>query len=98
MKKIAYLALTAALAIAPVAFTTGCAVTSGRETSGAYAKDEEIQAKIKTALYSDKLVKGSQVEVNSLICVKQLTGCVDSPDAKAHAVDIATSTKGVYLV
>ena len=98
MKKIAYLALTAALAIAPAAFITGCAVTSGQETAGAYTHDKEIQAKIKTALYKDKLVKGTQVEVNSLNGVVQLSGFVDSADAKARAGEIASNTKGVVQV
>ena len=98
MKKIAYLALTAALAIAPVAFTTGCAVTSGHETAGEYAKDQEIHAKIKAALYKDKLVKGTQVEVQSLNGVVQLSGFVDSEEAKARAGEIASNTKGVVQV
>jgi len=98
MKKIACLALTAALALAPVAFTTGCAVTQGRETAGAYAKDKEIQAKIKTALYKDKLVKGTQVEVNSLNGVVQLSGFVDSAEAKERAGQIASETRGVVQV
>ena len=65
-RKIACLTLTVALALTPLVFTTGCAVTQGRETAGAYAKDKEIQAKIKASLYKDPVVKGTQVEVNSL--------------------------------
>jgi hyperosmotically inducible protein len=98
MKKIAYLAVTAALALSPLAFTTGCAVTSGQESAGAYTHDKEIQTKIKTSLYKDKLVKGTQVEVNSLNGVVQLSGFVDSPEAKARAGEIASSTKGVVQV
>ena len=98
MKKIAYLALTAALAIAPVAFTTGCAVTQGQETAGAYAHDKEIQAKIKTSLIEDKTVKATQVEVKSLNGVVQLSGFVDTPQAKERAGQIASSTKGVVQV
>ena len=98
MKKIAFLTLTAALALGPVAFTTGCAVTQGRETAGAYAHDKEIQAKIKAALYKDPMVKGTQVEVNSLNGVVQLSGFVDTPEAKERAGQIASSTKGVVQV
>jgi hyperosmotically inducible periplasmic protein len=98
MKRIAYLALTATLAIAPLAFTTGCAVTSGRQSAGAYAQDKEIQARIKTSLYKDDLVKGTQVEVNSLNGVVQLSGFVDSAEAKERAGQIASSTKGVVQV
>jgi hypothetical protein len=61
-RQIAYLTVTTALALAPLAFTTGCAVTQHKETAGAYAKDKEIEAKIKTSMYKDHLVKGTQVE------------------------------------
>jgi len=81
-----------------VAFTTGCAVTQGRETAGAYAKDKEIQAKIKASLYKDPIVKGTQVEVNSLNGVVQLSGFVDTQEAKERAGQIASSTKGVVQV
>ena len=97
-RKIAYLTLTVALALTPLAFTTGCAVTQGRETAGAYAKDKKIQAKIKTALYKDPVVKGTQVEVNSLNGVVQLSGFVDTAEAKDRAGQIASSTKGVVQV
>jgi osmotically-inducible protein OsmY len=97
-RKIAYLTLAAGLALTPLAFTTGCAVTQHRETAGAYAKDKEIQAKIKTKLYEDKIVKGTQVEVNSLNGVVQLSGFVDSAEAKDRAGEIASSTKGVVQV
>ena len=97
-RKIAYLTLTTALALTPLVFTTGCAVTSGQETAGAYAHDKEIQAKIKASLYKDPVVKGTQVEVNSLNGVVQLSGFVDSQEAKDRAGQIATSTKGVTQV
>ena len=97
-RKIAYLTLMAGLALMPVAFTAGCAVTQGRETAGAYAKDKEIQAKIKASLYKDAVVKGTQVEVQSLNGVVQLSGFVDSPEAKDRAGQIASSTKGVVEV
>jgi len=98
MKRIAFAMLTAALALAPVAFTTGCAVTQGQETAGSYAKDKEIQAKIKASLYKDKMVKGTQVEVKSLNGVVQLSGFVDTPEAKERAEEIARSTRGVVQV
>ena len=97
-KTIACLTITTALALAPLVFTTGCAVTQGKETAGAYAKDKEIAAKIKTAMYSDHLVKGTQVNVESLNGVVQLSGFVDSQEAKDRAGEIASSTKGVIQV
>lgn len=90
--------MTASLALLPLAFTTGCAVTQGRETAGSYAKDKEITTRIKTALYGDPVVKGTQVEVNSLNGVVQLSGFVDSQQAKDRAGQIASDTPGVSKV
>ena len=97
-RKIIYVALLTGLTAAPLAFTTGCAVTQHRETAGAYAKDKEIEARIKTAMYRDPLVKGTQVEVKSLNGTVQLSGFVDSQQAKDRAGEIASSTPGVFQV
>jgi len=97
-RKIAYITLTIALSIAPIVFSTGCAVTQGRQSARSYAKDKEIQARIKASLYRDPVVKGTQVEVQSLNGVVQLSGFVDSPEAKERAGEIASSTRGVVQV
>lgn len=97
-KQIAYLILAASLAVVPLAFTTGCAVTSGRETAGQYAKDKEIAARVKTALYSDPVTKGTEISVQSLRGDVQLSGFVDSQAAKDRAAQIAASTPGVVRV
>ncbi len=98
MKRITYILITAsALAAAPLAFT-GCAVARHQETAGAYAKDKEIMARIKTALYADPSVKGTEVKVTSLNGVVQLSGFVDSQQAKERAGQIASTTPGVVRV
>ena len=86
------------LALAPLAFTAGCAVTQGRETAGAYAQDKEIATKIKTKMYKDPIVKGTQVEVNVLNGEVQLSGFVDTPEAKSRAEQIAATTEHVRAV
>ncbi len=96
-KTIAYLLVVASLA-APAALTTGCAVARHQETAGAYAKDKEIAARIKTAMYADSQVKGTEVKVTSLNGVVQLSGFVDSQQAKDRAGQIAASTPGVVKV
>jgi hyperosmotically inducible periplasmic protein len=97
-KTIAYFLITATVAVAPLVLSTGCAVTQGREGAGQYAKDKEISARIKTAMYSDPAVKGTQVEVNTLNGVVQLSGFVDNPAEKDRAGQIAASTPGVKQV
>ena len=90
--------MTVGVAVAPLAFTTGCAVAHHQETAGAYAKDKEIAARIKTALYADPTVKGTEVNVTSLNGQVQLSGFVDSEQAKDRAGQIASSTPGVVKV
>jgi osmotically-inducible protein OsmY len=97
-KKLAYVLLAASFSLAPLVFTTGCAVTQGRESAKSYAKDKALAARIKTALYTDPKVKGTQVEVQTLNGEVQLSGFVDSQDAKDRAGEIASSTPGVVAV
>lgn len=97
-RKLVCLTLLAGMAVAPLVFTTGCAVAQHRETASAYGKDKEIEARIKTAMYRDPLVKGTQVEVKSLNGTVQLSGFVDSQAAKDRAGEIASSTPGVFQV
>ncbi|HYG34864.1 MAG TPA: BON domain-containing protein [Clostridia bacterium] len=97
-KQIAYLVFAASLALVPVAFTTGCAVTQGRESASEYAKDKEIEARIKSALYTDPTTKGTQIEVQTLRGVVQLSGFVESQAAKERAGQIASATPGVVQV
>jgi osmotically-inducible protein OsmY len=96
-KKIAYLLVVTCLAL-PAVLTSGCAVTQHRESASAYAKDKEIAARIKAALYADPVAKGTQVNVTSLNGVVQLSGFVDSQAAKDRAAQIASSTPGVVKV
>lgn len=96
-KQIAYLVVVASLTL-PMAVTTGCAVARHQETASAYAKDKEIAARIKTAMYADPQVKGTEVKVNSLNGVVQLSGFVDSQQAKDRAGQIASSVPGVVKV
>jgi osmotically-inducible protein OsmY len=97
-KQIAFFIVAASLAVVPLAFTTGCASTSGKESAGAYSQDKEIQSKIKTALNADPVTKGTEVGIQSLGGVVELSGFVDSQQAKDRAGQIAATTPGVVKV
>lgn len=97
-KQIAYLIVMSSMVLAPLAFTTGCAVTGGRESAGEYAKDKEIAARIKTRLYGDSTTKGTEIEGQSLRGVVQLSGFVENQAAKDRAGEIASTTPGVVQV
>ncbi len=96
-RNIAFLLVVAALAGVPAAFI-GCAVTQGQETANSYAKDKEIAARIKTALYADPVAKGTQIEVKSLNGTVQLSGFTDTEESKRKAEEIAANTPGVREV
>lgn len=97
-KQIITALILASLAGVPAALTTGCAVARHQETAKEYGQDTEITAKIKTNLYKDPDVKGSEVSVTTMNGVVQLSGFVDSERAKERAGEIARSTAGVLDV
>lgn len=90
--------ILASLAGVPIALTSGCAVAHHQETAGAYGHDAEITAKIKADLYKDPDVKGTEVHVTTMNGVVQLSGFVDTEQAKQKAADIARSVPGVMDV
>lgn len=97
-KQIVNILVLASLVAGPATFISGCAVTRHQETAGQYTRDSEITDRIKIDLYKDKLVKGTQVNVTTMNGVVQLSGFVDSQQAKDRAGEIARSQKGVVDV
>jgi len=97
-RKITLAMLLASLAAVPVVFTTGCAVTQGRESAGRYVDDKTITAKVKTDLYKDPTVKGTQVNVTTFQGTVQLSGVVENQAQKDRAGEIAQQVKGVQSV
>src|SRR2546428_12079020 len=94
-RKIASVVLLASLAAVPLTFTTGCAVTQGRETVRENVDDKSITAKVKSALYADPMVKGSEVNVTTFKGAVQLSGFVENQSQKDRAGQIAQQTRGV---
>jgi len=76
----------------------GCSLTSGRETAGEYLDDTTITTRVKAALIGDKTVKASQIGVETMQSVVQLSGFVDTPQEKLRAGDIARNISGVREV
>jgi len=77
---------------------TSCAMFSGRETPGQYVDDATITSKVKEAFIADPQVKASQVSVETMQGVVQLSGFVDTPMGEARAVELAHNVKGVQSV
>ncbi len=77
------------------AFTTGCAGTATRESTGEYIDNSAVTARVKSALASDELVRARDVTVESFKGTVQLSGFVDSEEQKDRATRVARSVKGV---
>ena len=82
------------LALALATSVAGCAAISGRETPGEYLDDATITTKVKATIVNE-LGLSSQIGVETMQNVVQLTGFVDSPQTKARAGEIARGISGV---
>lgn len=75
-----------------------CAMFQGRETAGQYVDDATITTKVKEAYVADKSISATQINVETMQGVVQLSGFVDSTGTEQHAVDIARNVRGVKSV
>jgi osmotically-inducible protein OsmY len=73
----------------------GCAGDRTTRSTGEFVDDSVLANKVKTALYADDEVAGTQIEVEAFKGVIQLSGFVDSAGEANKAVAIARNVKGV---
>lgn len=86
------------ISIAILAITTalsGCAAMSGRETAGEYVDDATVTTRVKAEIFKDPTLKTMEISVETMQDVVQLSGFVDSAQAKSRAGDIARNVEGV---
>lgn len=76
----------------------GCAGDRTSQSTGQFVDDSAIANKVKVALYGDKDVKGTQVQVEVFKGVVQLSGFVDNATQAQKAVQIARNVDGVKEV
>jgi osmotically-inducible protein OsmY len=88
-------AATIALALTTV---TGCAVTRGQQTAGAYVDDTAITASVKTRMLEDERVAGTSITVETLNGTVLLSGFAKSQAEKDAAASIARKVDGVRAV
>jgi osmotically-inducible protein OsmY len=67
-------------------------------TAACSHSDVGITTAVKAKLAVDETVRGNTIEITTQNGVVTLTGNIDSPEAKARALSIAKSTKGVVEV
>ncbi len=77
---------------------SGCAVSRGQETVGAYVDDAGITAIVKSRFFEDKDVAGSSISVETLNGTVMLSGFAKNALERKKAESIARGIKGVTSV
>ena len=86
-------------AIAMIGAFAGCTSSSRTvESTGEYVDDASITTKVKAAILNEPGLKTLQIGVETYKNVVQLSGFVDTPQAKARAGEVAASVPGVKSV
>jgi len=86
--------LSAAILIA----ISGCAVTRGQESTGAYMDDTGITTAVKAHFVENKNVDASSIKVETLNGTVLLSGFAKSANEKATAETVAWKVGGVKSV
>lgn len=91
---------TFATALAALLFVaaSGCAVTRGQETVGAYIDDTTITTQIKSRFVENKDVDASSIRVETLNGTVMLSGFAKNSVEKTNAEAIARKVSGVKSV
>lgn len=90
--------LSSLLVAVSLAALAGCAPTSTTQGTGEFVDDSVITAKVKSSLYADPDVKGTEIQVETFKGEVQLSGFVADADDAQKAVQIARGVKGVTSV
>ncbi len=90
--------LAAAVATVALLSASGCAVSRGQESVGAYIDDAGITTMVKSRLFEDKTVAGSSISVETLNGTVMLSGFAKSTQERNTAEMIARGVKGVKSV
>jgi len=89
----------AAAAISMTLLTvTGCAVSRGQQTAGAYVDDSAITAGVKTRMLDNPDVAGTSITVETLNGTVMLSGFAKNQKEKTTAESIARNVDGVKAV
>jgi hyperosmotically inducible periplasmic protein len=91
---------TAISALCACAFVvlTGCAVSRGQETVGAYIDDGTITTQIKAKYAENKMVDATSIRVETLNGTVMLSGFAKNQTERDTAAQLAMNIKGVKSV
>jgi len=88
----------AAAAAIVLVTTSGCAVTRGQESTGAYIDDSAITTSVKARFVDSASVDASAISVETLKGTVMLSGFAKTANEKATAESIAMKVPGVVAV
>ncbi len=86
------------IASAALLGASGCAVTRGQESLGAYIDDATITSQVKSRFIENKQVDAASISVETLKGTVMLSGFAKNYTEKVTAGDIARAVKGVTVV
>jgi len=92
---------TAALLLAAWMAATvvvGCTSTPTQQSAGQAVDDGVVTAKVKAALVADPVTKAHQINVETFKGTVQLSGFVETDEARARALQLARDVEGVRKV
>jgi osmotically-inducible protein OsmY len=95
IRKTSWAALAASLVILAA---SGCAVSRGQESVGAYIDDTGITTLVKSRFFEDKDVAGTSISVETLNGTVMLSGFAKSNLERNKAETIARAVHGVKSV
>ena len=90
--------LASAVAVIALITASGCAVTRGQETVGAYVDDSAITTAVKAKMVDNTNVDASAISVETLNGTVMLSGFAKSETERATAETLTRSVKGVKSV
>jgi hyperosmotically inducible protein len=89
---------TAVIAAALLATASGCAITRGQESVGAYVDDSAITTAVKARFVDNKVVDATSIKVETLNGTVLLSGFAKSADEKSTAETLTWKVNGVKAV
>jgi hyperosmotically inducible periplasmic protein len=90
--------LVSLAAVFAIVTASGCAVTRGQETVGAYVDDAAITTSVKARYVDNKDVDASSIKVETLNGTVMLSGFAKNTNERMTAEDIAMKVNGVKSV
>ena len=87
--------LASAAAVIVLVTASGCAVTRGQETVGAYVDDASITTSLKARYVENKQVDASSIKVETLNGTVMLSGFAKNSNEKTTAEELTWKVNGV---